>query len=91
MKELTPQQQAAEIFNKYIPYCMHVVTKDTINMAKKCSLIAVEEIIKAEIRSGVIRESNVNNPHSPKEVDAKGNERKRSYWQEVKEELENKK
>jgi len=95
-KELTPIEQASKLFVEFYAEIPAETVRFTniSDLAKKLALIAVNKIIEAEKHLGYFRISNVMKPHSPIETDSGGLggldaiERKRSYWQEVKEELQ---
>lgn len=67
---MTPQEKAKELVEKYMNYFQQIIT---VEAAKQCALIAVEEIINS----------------GPGDVDVEDDLLSgRTYWQQVKEEIE---
>jgi hypothetical protein len=75
---MTPKEKALELFNKFIPILGGINSTDWIYFngkeAKKCALIAVNEIL-LELECSYNGEPITTNEH-------------KEYWQEVKTELE---
>jgi hypothetical protein len=76
---MTPEEKAKELVNKFIPHTrvFHEVLgwEDYIDSAKKCALIAVDELIKSHYL--------LTTTH-----DIKPSMRCKSYWNIVKHEIE---
>ena len=70
---MTPKEKAKELVNKFYPNVQWKLgQEDCLNRAKKCALIAVDEIL---FSNNTIFETNI--PHECWK-----------YWQEVKQEIE---
>ena len=93
---MTPKEEATILIDEFMSYVSsetaskHHDKNKQLSNAKECALFTVNKIIEAEKYLGCFRISNTDTPHTPKEVDLKGNARKKSYWQEVKKEIESK-
>jgi hypothetical protein len=70
---MTPKQKANELFFKYYEIIEHTLSIEYVLIAKKCAIIAVDELINTHLLS----EKNIFDIHP---VD---------YWAEVKQEIEN--
>jgi len=77
---MTPKQKANELFFKYYEIVEHTLSTEYVLLAKKCALIAVDEIINASptnpLKSGYI------------ELYSDMVDEAIIYWQEVKQEIE---
>jgi len=80
---MTPKEKAKELVNKYLnasfnckdcdmPYCDMKCTNLSVNEAKQCALIAVDEVLKT----------------NPYEWDGEDLNSTIDYWDEVKKEIE---
>ncbi len=76
---MTPKEKAKELINKFYPNVQWKLgQEDCLDRAKRCVLIAVDEII--------IRTRSVDTmPYNCQKID----ENTKEYWQEVKQEIEN--
>lgn len=77
---MTPKEKAKELIMRFVPFVE--VNKIPLFKAKKCALIAVEEIIKSRPLDPILRE----NPYFETVSDRV--DETIEYWEEVKEELE---
>ena len=96
---MTPQEKAEELVDKYyniLPFDKYVITKDEDlsweyndwEEAKKCALIAVDEIINNWINNfkKLKEDETIEIKHSLNEMMALSHSMK--YWKEVKQEIE---
>jgi len=80
---MIPKEKAKELIDKYSDYVAmadrygYTLESDLIVLSKKCTLIAVDEILNDYSYMQNVRNANSNRIHS-----------RRVYWQEVKQEIE---
>jgi hypothetical protein len=85
---MTPKQKANELFFKYYEIIEHTLSIEYVLIAKKCAIIAVDEILETEPRypSDVDWDDVGGTYHYYYEAQRQDAQ---NYWIEVKKEIEN--
>lgn len=86
---MNPNQEARKLIESFRVYRndngIEVPRMDSFKAAE-CALICVNKIIESEESSRIFK--GYDDPFEPKDVDSRGKVRQKSYWKEVKKEIE---